>query len=479
MSAVHRPKPRVSLQLAPHNFYDEGIEHVLDTLQRLAGVEELFVYSQVLHDAWGQKDPAAYPDHGAPRPPGPRPNIARVWHRTHPEYYRGLPMALEQDADRVYGGRDIFDDLRGPAAARGIKIGAFILEPGWNIPLPGWNRVAAVDTQGRRRGAPCPRNPDFRAWWNAGIEDLLTHHPFLSGVLFGQERGTSLSGMLNQERPADDYPICFCEHCLAEAHRRGIHAERARAGMQALHDTAAAWRAGAESPPDGAFTVMLRYFLEYPEILAWDRMFMDAMESQRREIYGIIHAAGNSARAGWHIETNNSFDPFRRAHNDLSRYRAFSDFVKLVVYSNANGFRARYWFWHTGTLKTWLRDVPDTVAIPFLYHIMGYDPAREPGADALRDGANCPGFSSDYVYRETLRGVKMLGGVPLYAGVGVDIPPGPPQGAATTLESAYNDTLAALGAGAAGILISRDYTEMQLAGIEGVGRAVRDWVAGK
>lgn len=467
-------KPHVALQMAPHNFYDEGVDHVLDNLQRLGGVEEVFVYSQVLHDAWGQKSPDIYPDHGAPQKTGERPDIARVWHRTHPEYYRGLPVPLEQDPGKVYGDRDIFDDLAEPAARRGMKVSVFILEPGWNVPVRGWSRLSMVDSQGRRRPGPCPRNPDFRAWWNSGIEDLFSNHPHLGGLLFGQERGNPLSWLVDHAITEDFQPTCFCEHCLEEAHRRGISSEKAREGLNRMRDWAFGLRHGEECP-DGAFTTMLRLFLEYPEILAWDKMFMDAMISQRQEIYGIVHHSGKNRQVGYHIETNSSFDPFRRAANDLSRYQASADFIKLVVYSNPNGFRARHWFWHPGAFQTWLRDVPDHIAVPFMYSIMGYDPDKEPSAESLRAGYGCPGWSEDYVYRETLRGIKTAAPVPIYAGVGIDIPPGPPKGAPSTAELAYKDTQAALRAGARGILISRDYTEMQLSTIEAVGRAIRDW----
>ncbi|MFW5744643.1 MAG: hypothetical protein ACOCVK_02995 [bacterium] len=109
---------------------------------------------------------------------------------------------------------------------------------------------------------------------------------------------------------------------------------------------------------------------------------------------------------------------------------------------------------------------------------MGYDPAKEPSAKELHTTA-LRSLTDDYVYRQTRPGVRAIGEVPTYAGIGVDIPPAEPNASANTRKSACADTIAALRAGARDTLISRDSTEMQLAGIEGVGKAVADWKAGK
>ena len=84
------------------------------------------------------------------------------------------------------------------------------------------------------------------------------------------------------------------------------------------------------------------------------------------------------------------------------------------------------------------------------------------------------GLSPDYVYRETKRCVDAVEGrVPVYAGVGFDIPwqqehfPSDP-------EVVYRATLKAFEAGAKGLVVSREYDEMRLENLRAVGRALKD-----
>jgi hypothetical protein len=92
-------------------------------------------------------------------------------------------------------------------------------------------------------------------------------------------------------------------------------------------------------PPEN-IVALIRLFFEHPEILACDRMLHDAMETQRYEIYGLIHGMKLDRTDGRHIETASSFDPFRPALNE-------------------------------------------DLAVLFFYSIMGYDPAKEPSAKEL------------------------------------------------------------------------------------------------
>ena len=58
-------------------------------------------------------------------------------------------------------------------------------------------------------------------------------------------------------------------------------------------------------------------------------------------------------------------------------------------------------------------------------------------------------------------------------GIDIDIPTGSDSRKASP-EDTYAATLAALKAGAQGVILSRKYSEMRLANLEGAGRAVRE-----
>ena len=84
------------------------------------------------------------------------------------------------------------------------------------------------------------------------------------------------------------------------------------------------------------------------------------------------------------------------------------------------------------------------------------------------------GLSPDYVYRETKRCVDAVEGrVPVYAGLGFDIPwqqdnfPSDPK-------VVYQATVKAFEAGAKGLVVSREYDEMRLDNLRAVGKALKD-----
>ena len=102
------------------------------------------------------------------------------------------------------------------------------------------------------------------------------------------------------------------------------------------------------------------------------------------------------------------------------------------------------------------------------YDLFGYDKNKEPTVENL----STMGFSPDYVRRETARSVASAKGkTQIFAGIGIDVPGSPPDDP----ETVYDATLAALEAGAGGIVISREYEEMKVRNLEAIGKAVNDW----
>ena len=61
----------------------------------------------------------------------------------------------------------------------------------------------------------------------------------------------------------------------------------------------------------------------------------------------------------------------------------------------------------------------------------------------------------------------------IYSGIGIDIP-GNNQTFSSNPEGVYEATKKAFEAGAAGVLVSREYDEMRIPNLRGVGRAIRD-----
>jgi hypothetical protein len=80
-----------------------------------------------------------------------------------------------------------------------------------------------------------------------------------------------------------------------------------------------------------------------------------------------------------------------------------------------------------------------------------------------------PSFSTGYVRREIGRAVAAACNTPVYAGIGIGIPP-----ATKTPEDVAAACRAALDTGAGGLVISREYSEMAPACLAAVGAVVRN-----
>jgi hypothetical protein len=85
------------------------------------------------------------------------------------------------------------------------------------------------------------------------------------------------------------------------------------------------------------------------------------------------------------------------------------------------------------------------------------------------------GMPAEYVYRETKRSLDdVKGKCKIYPGIDIDIPTSKGE-KETNPEDVHAAIAAALRAGAEGVILSRKYSEMRLANLEGAGRAVREF----
>ena len=460
-------------QLGSHSVFDEGADHCLDILQQHGGINAVFAYATTYQGfSKGRALGALADDHGVPvRDPSTR-EMTQVWFEPHEEYYAGT--ILRHDAARrvgEYAGRDVLAELMEPARKRGIKLYARILE-GFGRDLaasiPNWPKVLTVDVYGRINHLPCFNNPDYINWWLSTVEDLFKSYP-LDGFKWGAERSGPLSNVLSGAYHGGIVPTCFCPHCQAVGRAKGIDVESARAGFQALYEVTTGLTEGAERPADGILVTVLRVLLRHPEMLAWEYMWHESKEGLAKRMNGAIKSVAPGARVGWHLYHNGTtWLPLTRAETDYAEMVPYSDWLKPVVYHDIAGPRIRR---DVGQMHSrFLQEIPEEAILAAIYDIMGYDKRIEPGLNEL----DCRGLSADYVYRQTRRCVEGVGGrVPVYPGVGFDIPwngerfPSAP-------ENVYQATLRAFEAGASGLIVSREYDEMRLHNLQAVKRATSD-----
>ncbi len=452
----------IGIQIGAVSFQDEGIEPVLDILQERGAINALMLASFTLtRGTGGRQIPGQpLPDHGVQEYDldfrgG---NYAAI----HPQHYAKTVIGDDVRAPE-YGDWDMLAAVIPAAQQRGMACYAWIEESSYSFlarHMANFIHLLEQDAHGRPTNQPCFNNPDYRNWHLSIVEDYVKSYP-LQGIQWCSERWGPLNTLLAGASSAHR-AVCFCPHCRALGRERGIDVTRAREGFLAL----AAWNegvSGGDKPADGAFVTFWRLLLNYPEILAWEKLWCDSQHQFFREIYGAAKAIQPAVQVGWHVWHQNSFSPFFRAEQDFGIYKHFSDFIKPVLYNNCAG--PRYYRFHHNFHQTIFADADPEQTYDFMMRALNV--VEAPLADLPTTG-----FSADYIARETRRTRAGVGdGVKIYPGIDVDIPTDADH-TKCTRTGVRDAVLAAFEAGADGVVISRKYSEMRLDNLSGVGDAV-------
>lgn len=464
--------PLIGLQIAPFNLLDEGIERCLDLVRETAAVNAIFCYSHtyygIPYKPLGRPVEVLAPDHGiVPRAEGQR-RLWPVWVRHDRANFRDTSLWFaDRDAQAEFSDRDILREVREPARQRGIQLYARILEPGLGEvdgKILNWDRIRAIDLDGRKSTQPCRNQPDYRAWWAAMVTDLFRNYD-LDGYQWGAERSGPLASLF----ASGTKPACFCPHCVERARREGVDAERAKAGFRAL-----IMELADVTAPESAPERILRCLLRFPEVLAWERLWRDALEDLARLIHDRIKAVRPEARVGRHLDSSNTtLNPFSRAGTDYAALAGYTDFIKPILYHDVMGSRL------SAAAGEWSRRVLPPLAAPEVLELFAAFNGWQGAARPDRAQLATEGLPPAYVGHETQRIVARVGRrADVIPGIGFDVPtrtagkmgvlPSDPA----KIEAAID---AAREAGAAGVLLSREYDEMRLPSLRAAGRAVRRW----
>ena len=328
-----------------------------------------------------------------------------------------------------------------PAARkRGMRVFCSI-EDVFRSDVPGAKEVAEVDLQGRSGGGLCLCHPDVRAFWTALATDLCTSYD-VDGILFFNERNGPLLNALGASHAqsiASSRVTCFCEHHQRAAKERGIDYERARQGYQRLDEFVQA-ALKDQRPSDGYFVEFWRLLVEWPEIIAWDRLFDATKHQVLAEVYAAVKRVRLGLQVGFHIEHVNSFNPIFRATRSYADLATKADFLKVVVYNNCGG--ERYANFIRNVASTVFRDVPKEELLRFNNHLLNY------GEEANLEELATAGLSADYVHRETQRALAGVAGkCRILPGIDIGIPTGKNSRQASP-DDTYAAVAAALKAGA-------------------------------
>src|SRR5215475_15044231 len=421
---VHNRKNFVAIQMKPHAWIDEGIEQCLDNLQKGA-VNTIWAYT---YD-W-EMGPRNTPNGAIPLPDhgkyGDPTFHGGAFYNYDAKYFRGTMLSQFRSPD--YGNWDVIAEVAPKAKARGMDFFC------WDYNnesrrmmqnMPNAAKTAEVDILGRRMIGPCFNHPDYRAHQIGKIESYFRQYPSdVAGIAWGCERQGPFQNVMGGGWTSEGIG-CFCEHCRAKARERGISVERAKAGYEQF---AQLIRAAAQDrrPVDGYFVTFWRMLLEYPEILAWEKLWTDSYQEMRSELYGAAKAIAPEKPFGFHIMQNMTFSPFYRAEEDYSKTKNYADYLKLATYNNAGGPRMKSYMDRLGA--TIFHDARPNDFVQFYYKIMNYE-------EGPYETLNTSGLTPDYL-RRSVR--------------------------------------AAFDAGVDGVVLAREYVEMWLANLSAAGDTLRE-----
>jgi hypothetical protein len=462
-------KKTIGIQIGPDSFVDEGIDKVLDILQQGGAVNTIYL-STFTYDRGitGRQMPdKPLPGHGMNE------SAERFFHggnfaTPHAQFYKNTSIKGEKLRAPDFGKLDILTEVLPKAKKRGMKVVCSV-QDGFNYPddAPFFKDFAEVDLQGRKGGAMCFYQPDVKEFWKSVATDLCSSYDIDGILLFNERNGPLLNAIgVSHAQGIDSAKVtCFCEHHQKAAEQHNIDFKRAKEGYLKLNQYVQNSLNG-KRPSDGYYVEFSRLLLQYPEIMAYNQLFDKGKHEVLKEVYNAVKGIRKNLEVGFHIEHTNSFNPLYRASRSYEELATMADFLKVVVYNNCGGERYRSFI--NNICATVMRDVPPAEVMLLNNHLLNY--ANEAPIDELP----MAGLSPDYVMRETQRakaGVK--GKSQILPGIDINIPTGK-NSRQQSPEDAYAATLAAFKGGADGVILSRKYSEMQLANLDAAGRAIRD-----
>jgi hypothetical protein len=183
----------VGIQIGAVSFVDEGVEKVLDTLERRGAINTLFLttftYGRGLS---GRQIPGQpFPDHGSQE------SDEKTFHggnyaTPHPEFYKDT--VLKKTRAPEHGNFDILASVIPEAKKRGIKVFASV-EDQWRSDVPGIKECTEVDLLGRMTNTLCLFHPDVQAFWTGLVTDICKSYDIDGILLFNEHNGPLLNAL--------------------------------------------------------------------------------------------------------------------------------------------------------------------------------------------------------------------------------------------------------------------------------------------
>ncbi len=470
-SKVAEGRKAVDIQIGARSFVDDGVERCLDTLQEKGAVNWLlstvFTYGR---GPSGREVPGLpLPDHGGQAYDEIH---GGSYTRLHPEFHAGSVISPRDIRAPELGDFDVLADVTPKAKARGMRV-YLLFEEVYNPRLiPNFERIAEVDAYGRSGRSTCLTNPHARTFIVSMVEDWFKSNA-LDGLMWESERQGPLNNMLGAnftgvgERMTAN---CFCTYCTRRGMDLGIDVARAREGYIALEQ----WvkRTVHESRTTAQRRRQrLRHALAAARAVSGDSGLAQAMVSEpgRGVRAHLRHGEGDRRQRAGGLAHHAVCDaqPLLPGGSRLLRDRALRRLSQALSVQQRRWSAPRHVYMRN-VQATIFRDLTPEQVLDLHYKWLGLT------HEATLDQLQTAGLSADYVARETARARALVkDAVPIYPGIDIDIPTDL-KDKQTTPADVKAATMAAVKAGAAGVVLSRKDAEMKLTNLAGAGAAIRE-----
>ena len=455
----------VGIQIPAVSFVDEGVNKVLDILQEKGQVNTLFLTVFTYSGGAGGRQISGFPYPGHGKQEETFSFHGGNFATPHARFYKNTVLKDTKAPD--FGNLDILEMVLPETKKRGMKVMPYLYDI-WRRDTPNIDKLQEIDLDGNHAISCCAYNPDYKEFIKGLVSDITTSYG-IDGLIWGSEHQGPFNNTINGYfmREYDNVPTCFCTHHRKAAEAAGLNFSRVTEGYKKLLKFRIDSNEG-KRPVDGYFVEFWRILMDYPEILAYEKVWTDGHNGTYKSIYQTAKGIRKDMHVGFHIWHNNSFHPFYRATQNFDRFAAYADFIKPVVYNVSAG--GRYALYINNIGETIFKDLPKDELLKLNNYLLNYnDPMT---MDELPKKGLSP---EDYVSRETKRALDQVKntGCQVYPGIDVGIPM--KQDKSVAPADVYASTMAALKAGANGLIFSRKYSEMTLENLEAGGRAVKDF----
>ena len=150
---------------------------------------------------------------------------------------------------------------------------------------------------------------------------------------------------------------------------------------------------------DGPLVEFFRVIYRNPEILLWERFWVERNKALDRELYGIVKFCDRQLEFGLNVWNRNHFNPWRKAQWPWDEQTQWADWVKPIVYQHqSGGIFVDEW---APLLAGVLRDLEPEAVIELVKAVLGL---REAAGTSRRNGPRSRHLRRRDSARDTRRG---------------------------------------------------------------------------